>query len=73
MKHDYSNDKKYFTLSYRDETSMYDPHPSVRWEGGSEYYSRLYSCRVPIRIKNNKTLIDDFSERHNEDDGFWVD
>jgi hypothetical protein len=36
----WADDTLFFTYTYREETSQFDTHPSVRWEGGGEYYSR---------------------------------
>lgn len=70
--HNYSNDKKYFTLEFWDETSWYDTHPTTRWVGGHDYTERLYKCRIPCRIQDNEDLIEEFIFRHSEDEGFWI-
>ena len=74
---DWSNDALFFKYAWRDETSQFDNHPSVRWEGGSEYYSREYKCRVPLAFKDCDELIEAFIElmqdKYPETTGFWVD
>ena len=66
----YSDNNKFFTFTWTDETSMFDP--KGRWVGGCEYYEREYSCRIPLRIKDKEELINEFIERHMNDEGFWV-
>jgi hypothetical protein len=72
----WSDDSLFFTHVWRDETSMFDDHPSVRWEGGGEYYSREFKCRVPKAFENCDELIDMFIEwmtdNATETKGFWV-
>lgn len=73
---DWGNDALFYTHSWRDETSMYDEHPSVRWEGGGEYYSRKYKARIPLAFKDCDELIDHFIEwmcdNYPGEPGFWV-
>ena len=73
MKHNFSDNKKYYTLTYWDETSIYDNHPSVIYNYGGDYYMREYACRIPLKIKNKDNLINMFIDRHSEDEGFWLE
>lgn len=72
----WSDDSLFFTHVWRDETSMFDDHPSVRWEGGTETYSREFKCRVPKAFENCDELIDMFItwmiDNAPETKDFWV-
>jgi hypothetical protein len=74
---DWANDSLFYTHKWRDETSGYDPHPTVRWEYGSEYYSRQFKARVPIAFKECAELCERFItlmvDEYPDTAGFWVD
>lgn len=74
---DWANDALFFTHKWRDETSMYDDHPSVHWSPGGEYYSREFKVRMPIAFKNCDELSDHFIEWMDDHypacNGFWLD
>jgi len=77
MNLDWDNDDLFFTYTFEDETSMFDP--KARWCYGGEYYSREYKCRVPVAFAHNPDMIDWFVEfmidktEGEENKGFWVD
>lgn len=72
---DWANDDLFFTHSFVDETSEFDP--KGRWSGGSDCYLRNYHCRVPIAFKNCEEMIDKFvcmiMDDYPDIEGFWVD
>ncbi len=72
----WEDESLFFTYVWRDETSSFDTHPSVRWEGGSEYYSREFKARIPLAFKGCRELIDMFIEwmqdNHPDLERFWV-
>lgn len=70
----WADDTLFFTYAWRDETSQFDTHPSVRWEGGCEYY-RENKVRVPLAFKGCSYLIDQFIEWMMDcpAEGFWVE
>lgn len=74
---DWGNDALFFTHEWEDETSQFDKHHSVRWNGGGEYYSRTYKARVPRAFENCAELADRFVSLMMDDfvdvAGFWVD
>ena len=74
---DWRNDDLFFTHVWRDETSQFDNHPSVRWQGGGEYYDREFKARVPIAFRNCEEMVDKFimmmMDDYPDEKGFWVD
>ncbi len=72
---DWSDDKLFYTYSWADETSEFDDHPSVRWNGTS--YSRDYKMRVPIALRGNEELVEAFVtmiiDNFEGVDGPWVE
>lgn len=74
---DWDNDSLFFTHEWRDETSQFDRHHSVRWEGGSECYTRDFKARVPLAFRDSDEMIDRFLTLMMEDfpdtEGFWRD
>lgn len=73
---DWSNDDLFFTYTWSDETSEFDDHPTKRWSGGLECYTRKYKARVPVAFKDCPVLIDKFiilMEDYPEAEGFWVE
>ena len=73
---DWENDALFFTHTWRDETSQFDDHPSKRWSGGLDCYTRDYSVRVPLAFEDNEELCDMFVEYMMDHypgcKGFWV-
>ena len=72
---DWGNDTLFFTHTWRDETSQFDEHPSVRWCGGGDYYDREFKARVPIAFKDCEEMMDKFimmMDDYPDNEGFWV-
>lgn len=71
---DWQNDDLFFTHSFEDETSMFDPEG--RWCYGGEYYSRTFYCRIPIAFRDCYVMIDNFLtmmlDNYPDEEGFWV-
>lgn len=59
----------YVTIEWWDETSQFDPHPSVRWVG-LEYLERRYRCRVPAGLTDEQAM--DWIDQHLEQ-VTWLD
>jgi hypothetical protein len=72
---DWDDDKLFFTYTFEEETSQFDPNG--RWVHGGEYYERSYWCRVPIAFQNCEEMIDAFvmmmRDNYPDTKGFWVD
>jgi hypothetical protein len=68
---DFSDDAKFFTYSFEDETSQFDP--KGRWVPGAEFYERTMYCRVPLELKDDEDLIGEFIDQHWDEEGFWRD
>ena len=71
---DFANDELFFTHTWWDETSQFDP--KAKWVPGGEYYEREYKARVPIAFRDSEIMIDRFlllmQEDYNDTSGFWV-
>ena len=74
---DWSDESLFFTHRWRDETSQFDSHPSVRWNYGCECYERDMACRVPRAIEGCDELVESFvsmmMDEYPDTEGFWVD
>lgn len=74
---DWGNDSLFFTHTYIDETSKYDPHPSTHFSPGNDCYMRTFAVRVPISIKDEEDVIERwinmFIDLDYENEGFWID
>lgn len=66
---------RYVDYSWEDETSSFDPQG--QWQGGAEYYSRTYRCRVPKKMLElaEKTgdycTLNNWIEAHEGPSGIW--
>lgn len=67
----YSDDSRFFTFSYTDETSQFDP--AGYWQGGTECYMRDFYCRIPREMEDDQDAIDKFIEDHSHEEAFWRD
>ena len=72
---DWDNNDLFFTHSFEEETSQFDP--KGRWVPGGEYYERTFYCRVPKAFQNCEEMIDVFvvtmMENYPDAKGFWKD
>ena len=72
---DWDNDDLFFTHSYTDETSQFDPQG--RWNFGCECYERTYYCRIPKAFQDCEEMIERFLEimldNYSHIEGFWRD
>jgi len=72
---DWGNDELFFTYSFVDESSQFDP--KAKWNFGCECYERTYYCRVPKAFQNCWEMIDEFVELMRSNyptiEGFWTD
>jgi hypothetical protein len=67
----FSDDTKFFTLTYMEESSQFDPN--AVWNAGGEYYEVEVACRIPHEICEDEDAIDEFIDNHQHLDGFWVE
>ncbi len=74
---DWGNDALFYTYEWEDETSQFDDHPSVRWNYGSECYTRKFKARIPIAFRDCEELREQFimlmTDSYPDVQGFWVD
>ena len=72
---DWANDELFFTYSFVDETSNFDP--KGRWNYGCECYERIYRCRIPTAFRECQKMIDRFicmmTDEYPDVKEFWVD
>ena len=58
--------------TFFDETSRFDPHPTTTYNPGLDCWMRDFTVYVPARLMRRRPdLLDDFIDRHNEDDWLW--
>jgi hypothetical protein len=72
----WGDDKFFFTHTWIDETSSFDPHPSVFYSPGSDSCWREFSARVPLGLKDCPEAIERWIDGWMDiegEEGFWVE
>lgn len=67
----FSDDTQFFTLTYMEETSQFNPN--AVWNHGGEYYEAEVSCRIPHEICEDEDAIEQFIDDNQHLEGFWVE